>query len=137
MSRLICQKLGIKEGMRALFVDAPSDVNAEISSPMLDLKNNTSGKFDYIHFFAKDQNHFSKKFPKLKEHLNKKGMLWVSWPKSRNFDTDLDIKSVIKLGYDFGLVESKCISINSIWSALKFTWPKDNKVYNNSYGSLK
>ena len=60
-------------------------------------------------------------------------MLWVSWPKSRNLDTDLDIKS----GYDFGLFESKCISINAIWSALKFTWPKENKVYKNSYGALK
>ncbi|MBC7887328.1 MAG: hypothetical protein H7Z13_05520 [Ferruginibacter sp.] len=137
MKKLVSEKIGIKEHMRTLFVDAPADTATEIYSSMLDLKSNLSGKFDYIHFFAKDQKHFIRKFPKLIEHLHNKGMLWVSWPKSRKFDTDLDIKSVIKLGYDFGLVESKCISINSIWSALKFTWPKENKEYNNSYGTLK
>jgi hypothetical protein len=42
---------------------------------------------------------------------------------------------VIKTGYD-GLVESKCVSVDSTWSALKFTWPKKGKVYNNSYGQL-
>lgn len=64
-------------------------------------------------------------------------MLWVSWPKSRSADTGLNIKVIIKHGYDYGLVESKAISINDEWSALKFTWPKENVVYRNSYGKLK
>ncbi len=63
-------------------------------------------------------------------------MLWVSWPKGRKLGADLNIKSVIKLGYDFGLVESTCLSINEIWSGLKFTHPQKGKVYNNSYGTL-
>jgi hypothetical protein len=64
-------------------------------------------------------------------------MLWVSWPKGGKLGTDLNIKIVIKLGYDFGLVESTCLSINETWSGLKFTPPKKGKVYNNSYGQLK
>lgn len=63
-------------------------------------------------------------------------MLWVSWPKARQEDTDLTLPIVIKLGYEYGLVESTCLSINSIWSALKFTYPKAGKIYNNSYGKL-
>lgn len=50
--------------------------------------------------------------------------------------TDLNIKIIIKLGYDFGLVESTCLSINETWSGLKFTFPKIGKAYNNSYGKL-
>ena len=51
--------------------------------------------------------------------------------------TDLNIfKSLIKLGNDFGLIESTCLSINDIWSSLKLTRPKKGKVYNNSYGKL-
>jgi hypothetical protein len=64
-------------------------------------------------------------------------MLWVSWPKNRKLGTDLTLPRVIKLGYDQGLVESKTISIDRTWSAIKFTHPKKGKVYKNSYGKLK
>lgn len=129
--------LGIKENMRTVFVGAPSDTVKDIESPLLDLKHKLTGKFDYIHLFVKTQAEFQENFPKLRNYLKSTGMLWVSWPKSKQLQTDLSIKSVIKLGYDFGLVESKSVSINSIWSALKFTWPKEGKKYNNSYGKLK
>lgn len=76
-------------------------------------------------------------FPKLKSHLKQTGMLWVSWPKSGQEGTDLNLTTVIKLGYDYGLVESKALSVDAIWSALKFTHPKKGKAYNNSYGKLK
>ena len=64
-------------------------------------------------------------------------MLWASWPKGEKLGTDLNIKTVIKLGYDYGLVESTCLRIDAIWSGLKFTHPKKGKVYHNSYGKLK
>ena len=64
-------------------------------------------------------------------------MLWISWPKSKQLDTDLTITIVIKIGYDYGLVESKALSINTIWSGLKFTHPKEGVTYRNSFGKLK
>jgi hypothetical protein len=96
-----------------------------------------AGEFDYIHLFVADVRQLSKKFPPCKKHLRATGMLWVSWPKSGQMDTDLNIKKVIKTGYDFGLVESKTIGIDETWSAIKFTYPKKGKQYNNSYGKLK
>jgi hypothetical protein len=51
--------------------------------------------------------------------------------------TDLTLAKVIALGYDYGLVESKTISIDATWSAIKFTHPKQAKEYKNSYGRLK
>jgi hypothetical protein len=86
---------------------------------------------------VKNQADFHKQFPTLKEHLKNTGMLWVSWPKARQLGTDLTLPIVIKIGYDYGLVESKCLSINTAWSALKFTYPKEGKTYANSYGKLK
>jgi hypothetical protein len=47
------------------------------------------------------------------------------------------MKSVIRIGYDHGLVESKGIRVDETWAALKFTHPKTGKVYRNSYGKLK
>lgn len=54
-------------------------------------------------------------------------MLWVSWPKDGQLDTDLSLPKVIKIGYEFGLVESTCLSVNETWSALKFTIQKKEK----------
>ena len=137
MIRTISQKMGVKENSRAVFVNAQKEALENINLPTLDIQEKLKEELDYIHLFVKTQTEFITYFPKLKQHLKLNGMLWVSWPKGGKLGTDLNIKSVIKLGYDFGLVESTCLSINDIWSGLKFTHPKKGKVYNNSYGKLK
>ncbi|MFY0482276.1 hypothetical protein ACI6PS_06675 [Flavobacterium sp. PLA-1-15] len=137
MSKSVAEKLGIKEGMSAFFVNAPEDFAVVAGLPAVALKAKLVGELDYIHLFVVTQKAFHDVFPKLKAHLKPQGFLWVSWPKSGQKETDLNIKKVIELGYDYGLVESKAISIDGVWSALKFTHPKEGKVYNNSYGTLK
>ncbi len=137
MIRAISQKMGVKENSRAVFVNAQKEALENINLPTLQIQEKMEEELDYIHLFVKTQTEFIAYFPKLKQHLKLNGMLWVSWPKGGKLGTDLNIKSIIKLGYDFGLVESTCLSINDIWSGLKFTHPKKGKVYNNSYGKLK
>jgi len=137
MIRTISQKMGVKENSRAVFVNAQKEALENINLPTLQIQEKMEEELDYIHLFVKTQTEFITYFPKLKQHLKLNGMLWVSWPKGGKLGTDLNIKSIIKLGYDFGLVESTCLSINDIWSGLKFTHPKKGKVYNNSYGKLK
>lgn len=137
MAGAVSKKLGIQEGMRAMVVGAPSEALQAIDPPSLAHSDELTGHFDYIHFFVKSQQAFNDRFPELKAHLSPTGMLWVSWPKNRKLGTDLTLPIIIKLGYNFGLVESKTISINPTWSAIKFTHPKEGKVYNNSYGTLK
>jgi hypothetical protein len=137
MTTALPKKLGIKDGMRTIFVNAPADVVEAIESPMLTVVSRLTGDFDYIHYFTRTQADLMDTFSTLKDHLKTTGMLWVSWPKGRKLASDLTMPKVIEIGYDRGLVESKCISINPTWSALKFTVPKKGKVYNNSYGTLK
>ena len=137
MVRTVAQKMGIKENSLALFVNAEKEVLESIALPKLDIQEEPAQEVDYIHLFVTTQAEFIDHFPKLKLHLKPKGMLWVSWPKGGKLGTDLNIKSVIKWGYDFGLVESTCLSINSVWSGLKFTHPKKGKTYTNSFGKLK
>ena len=135
--KTISQKMGIKENSRVLFVNAPGDAINGMKLPEIDIAKRLTGEFDYIHLFIKSQSEYKDKFPKLKSHLKLSGMLWVSWPKARQLDTDLSLPKVINIGYGFGLVESTCLSISTIWSALKFTHPKKGKVYNNSHAKLK
>jgi hypothetical protein len=136
MTRTVSQKMGVKENSKAYFVNADEEAIENFDLPNLDISKKLDNEFDYIHLFVKTQSEILEHFPKLKENLITNGMLWVSWPKGGKLGTDLNIKIVIKLGYEFGLVESTCLSVNNTWSGLKFTHPKKGKIYNNSYGKL-
>jgi hypothetical protein len=136
MPRTVSEKMDIREGSRAIFVNAPEAARGAIDPPSLDVASELAGEFDYIHLFARTQAELDDTFPKLKAHLKPTGMLWVSWPKNKKLGTDLALAKVIEIGYNYGLVESKTLSVDATWSAMKFTHPKKSKVYDNSYGRL-
>ena len=133
----VWKKMGVKEGMRAFFLNAPQASLVAANRPALDVESALQGEFDYLHFFTKTQAEMNELFPKLKRHLKAIGMLWLSWPKGRKLGTDLALPVVIRIGYSHGLVESTCLSVDATWSGLKFTHPKADKVYRNSHGQLK
>jgi hypothetical protein len=135
--KTISEKMGIKENARTLFINAPIDAIDGMKLPEIVIVEKLTGDFDYIHLFVKNQSEYKEKFPELKPHLKPNGMLWVSWPKGGQLGTDLSLPKIINIGYGSGLVESTCLRINSVWAALKFTHPKNGKVYKNSYGELK
>jgi hypothetical protein len=62
----VSKKLGIREGMRAIFVDAPAAAIEAIDPPPLQRSIELTGNFDYIHFFVKSQEAFNDRFPKRK-----------------------------------------------------------------------
>lgn len=132
----VSKKMGIKDGMRAIFIDAPTEAIEAIELPNLEIALELTGTFDYIHLFSKNQETLKKHFPEIKTHLKPSGMLWVSWPKNGQLETDLSLPKIINIVYSFGLVESTALSVDATLSALKFTPPKKGKVYNNSHGKL-
>ena len=134
--RAVSQKMGLKEGMRAFFVNAPQSALEAINLPSLNIASALRGQFDYLHVFTKTQAEMDDIFPKLKRHLKPTGMLWVSWPKNKKLNTDLSLPKVINIGYRHGLVESITLRVDATWSGLKFTHPKKGKVYHNSFGQL-
>ena len=136
MPKTIFGKMGLKPGMRAYFCRAPEDALSAIDPSNLSVARTASGQFDYIHLFVKSADELDTEFPRLKKHLAQGGRLFVSWPKSRQLGSDLTLPEIIQIGYSHGLVESTALSVNSVWSALKFTWPKPGKLYQNSYGKL-
>ena len=136
MSRTVAKKMGLKDGMRAYFLNAPVSALEAIRFPDLKSSQTLRGEFDYIHLFTTSQNEMDIAFPKLVSHLKKTGMLWVSWPKAKQLGTDLSLPHVIRIGYTHGLVESTTLSVDTTWSGMKFTHPKPGKTYRNSYGQL-
>jgi hypothetical protein len=136
-SKSVSEKMGVKEDSRAVLIKAPRTVIASLKLPKIKTASRLSGTFDYIHIFTKTQTELDRQFARVKKYLADNGMLWISWPKAGKLDSDLNMKSVIKIGYDHGLVESKGIRVDDTWAALKFTHPKTGKTYRNSYGKLK
>ena len=136
LEKTVAEKMGIKENTTAFFKNAVVEAIENIKLQPLDISTELNKKFDYIHLFTKSDADLNENLAELIPHLNQNGMLWVSWPKGGKLEIDLNLKIIIKIGYDHGLVESKSLSINDTWSALKFTHPIEGKVYNNSYGKL-
>lgn len=137
MAKTVAEKMGIKAGARAFFQDAPAAVLAAMQLPELTVSRSLRGDFDYLHLFVTSQAGMERAFPRLARHLAPAGMLWVSWPKAGQLDTDLALPTVIGIGYRHGLVESTTLSVDATWSAIKFTHPKPGKQYRNTYGLLR
>jgi hypothetical protein len=134
--RTVSQKMGVKEGSRAHLVNVPASALDALRLPELELPGALSGKFDYLHLFVTTQQRLRSGFGELRDHLDSRGMLWVSWPKGGRLGTDLDMKKVIAIGYGLGMVESTCLRVDEVWAGLKFTHPKPGNIYRNSFGTL-
>lgn len=134
--RSVAQKMGIKPSWRALFVHAPDGVVETLGLPSLEVADRLTGELDYLHLFVRTQAEMREQLPPLVAHLAPKGKLWLSWPKAHGLGSDLDLPTVIEIGYDHGLVESTCVRIDATWSGLRFTRPLPEKSYANSYGTL-
>ena len=89
--KTVAAKMDIKEGSRAIFVNAPATALAAIAPPDLEVAPRLTGTFDYIHLFATGREELDRIFPTHMAHLGPTGMLWVSWPKNRQLGTDLTL----------------------------------------------
>ena len=132
----LMKKLGIKPGMRGLFIGRRHCLEvAEVlqrAFEFVDLDRETAreGRYDYIHVFETDRSSLIHHIRILKPELNLSGMLWVSWPKrASGWAMTLDGNIVRQIGLDAGLVDIKVCAVDDVWSGLKFVIPvKDRKA---------
>ena len=129
--------MGIKEGDRVFIEGATPESLTAIDLPSVNLAVRLTGKLDHIVVFVTSRVDLEAHFSDLRKHLAPAGKLWVTWPKKGRLETDLDLKNVICVGYEHGLVESTNLRIDETWTSLKFTWPKQGKTYHNKYGTLR
>lgn len=130
----LVKKLGIKPGMRGLFVGRPSGIEAietfDAWSERIDAHGPplAEGPFDYIHVFESGEAALAAAIPLLKARLSPPGMLWISWPKKASgVQSSLDGNIVRRIGLDAGLVDIKVCAIDATWSGLKFVIPVEKR----------
>ena len=129
----LIKKLGIKPDSKILFINEPASIYKELGQLPQVEEVSKKEHFDYVHFFTKEKNDLDKFFKEVKKVLDKEGMLWISWPKTRRggggeqsrttkkiLRSDLDENIIREIGLKEGLVDVKVAAIDDTWSALKF-----------------
>jgi hypothetical protein len=121
----IIDKLGVKPGMRAIVMRAPSDyanVAGEIGE-RAELLTRLAERMDFIQYFARSEEQLGAVIPNLALHLAPTGMLWVSWAKRTSpLHSGLDENMVRRIGLGAGLVDVKVAAVSDDWSGLKFVY---------------
>ena len=121
----LAKKLGIKEGFRVMFANAPDKFQDELGElpAGVEISNKGNKPFNLIILFVDSERMLKKQFSKLAGKLLRNGMLWIAWPKkSSGVATDLSFDNVQQIGLREGLVDVKICAVNEIWSGLKFVY---------------
>ena len=126
----LVKKLGIKPGFKVRFIHSPDnylDLLGEIPEEVVILKSKRR-LANFIHVFCKDVKTFEKEVVKLKDEIEKDGMIWFSWyKKASKIPTDLTESIVRNTILTMGLVDIKKCAIDDKWSGLKAVWRKENR----------
>ena len=134
--RSLPDKLGYKDGQRALFIGLPPELD-ELASAVAfgsvarksrwDAKFST-GAFDMIHAFTTKKAELDASLIALQNALQRDGTIWVSWPKkAAKVDTDVTEDRVREAALRIDLVDIKVAAVDVVWSGLKLMIRKERR----------
>jgi hypothetical protein len=111
------RKLGFKEGMRVVYVNAPQEFAVEgIDAPAARLAKGT----DLVVCFVTRRRELERRLDALRRAIEPAGMLWVAWPKrASGVATDMTEDVVREVALPTGLVDTKVCAIDETWSGLR------------------
>jgi hypothetical protein len=119
----LVRKLGIKAGAAVALLDAPAGFE-ELLAPLPEgvrLRRQARGPVDVIVLFATELAVLRRRFGAAEAALDTDGGLWVAWPKrASKVATDLDLRRIQQVAFEWGLVDNKSCAIDEVWSGLRF-----------------
>jgi hypothetical protein len=121
---VIIEKLGIKPGKKALFINMPKDLANPLKHDIkrYGIKKSLNGKFDIILSFEKEKREVVKKSKDIFKSLSgKDSLVWIAYPKKgSDIETDLNRDRLLDVfsGYNFRPVTM--VSLNDRWAAVRF-----------------
>lgn len=125
----LVRKLGLKPGMRALFVGAPEGYEETLGPiPEVRVLKRAGRDLDFIQLFTPDRRALERGLPRLLSHLDADGMLWVSWPKkSSPLFRDLTEDGIREAALAAGVVDVKVCAVDEDWSGLKLVYRREDR----------
>jgi putative sterol carrier protein len=134
--RSLAEKLGYKDGQRALFVALPKELDELVASAEFksvarrirwDAKLAT-GAFDMIHAFTTKKAELDGHLMALQKAIQRDGTIWVSWPKkAAKVATDVTEDRVREAALKIDLVDIKVAAVDPVWSGLKLMIRKERR----------
>lgn len=118
------KKLGIKDGLRVCFVNAPDNFDQDLDLPSdIRVSFAKAKPLDLILLFSKSEAKLQRDFAVWAQKLCANGMIWICWPKKASgVATDVNENIVRRIGLAAGLVDVKICAVNDVWSGLKFVY---------------
>ncbi len=122
----LARKLGLKDGMRAEFVDMPANVAAAIAEYGAATLLPGDQPPDFVHIFQTERAILETRLADLRHRIAQNGMIWVSWPKKASkVETDITEDTIREVALPMGLVDIKVCAVDEIWSGLKLVIRKE------------
>jgi Protein of unknown function (DUF3052) len=120
------KKLGLKDGMRVVFLDMPDSVAETITdydAVLIDAGNDPP---DVVMLFQTDRFVLDNRLQEYRNSIAQNGMIWVAWPKKASrVPTDITEDVIREICLPLGLVDVKVCAIDERWSGLKLVIRKE------------
>lgn len=123
----VYEKLRIAEGMRVIVLNSPGDYQEVIGGlpEGVVISDQYQGEGEFVHLFVANRAELDDYIDAAVEAIKYDGLLWISYPKgSSKVETDINRDSIWELLKAKGIRPVAQISINGVWSALRFR-PED------------
>ena len=119
----LVKKLRVKTGQRLLVLNAPEGYIESLGDlpEGVEVSEQAEGKFDFVQLFVRDSAELDDLRARAMDAVTYDGLLWISYSKrSAKVETDLTRDVLWKLMDGTGLRPVSQISIDEVWSALRF-----------------
>lgn len=140
----LAKKLGIKEGMTVVAVDAPENY-AELLAPLpvgveiesahtLERRNppahaGGTDLVDILHLFTNTRDGLFHGLADAKHLIEQNGAIWVSWyKKAAKLPTEITEDTIREAAFPLGLVDVKVCAVDEKWSGLKLVIRRENRI---------
>ncbi len=126
----VAKKLGIKPGMQALVLGAPSGY-LRLLAPLPEgvvVSDRVDGTHQFLQLFATRKVEIQKSAPMLLRHAAPGALVWITYPKKTSgVESDLSREEVWNAMNGTGWRPVAQIAIDEVWSALRFRPAADVK----------
>ena len=130
----LAQKLGLKDGQRALFIALPASLNdlrvsrhfKEMAQAGWETWQDGDPGYDFIHGFTASRGTLEANAKPLMDSIARDGTIWISWPKKASkVPTDITEDVIRDVVLPIGLVDVKVAAVSEVWSGLKLMIRKE------------
>jgi len=120
-NKTVGQKLFIRENYTVLLVNAPKGYKDSLGTLPAGARvvTKSTKPVDLIQVFAKTKSELTDLLRQAKPLLKEDGILWATYPKAGQMDTDLKREVIWDCGHEVGMDCVSQIAVDDVWSALR------------------